>query len=125
MRAFGTAAKVGRMASVIPGVKQYSKLMRLKLYKAAGATDFVGTSERMREVFRNVLAEDLKGYIEKIEQPSLVVWGANDMDTPVKDAYEFKRIRDSRVHILSDAGHYVFLDRSEECLKLVREFLRK
>ncbi|MCL2445004.1 alpha/beta hydrolase [Candidatus Saccharibacteria bacterium] len=125
MRAYGAAAKAGRAVSKLPGVKSYAKLMRIKLYGAAGATDFVNASEGMREVFRNVVAEDLKRYIEKIEQPSLVIWGANDTDTPAKDAYEFKRIRDSRVHILNDAGHYVFLERPEECLKLVKEFLAK
>lgn len=125
MRAYGSLAKMGRAVSILPGVKTYAKLMRVKLYSAAGATDYVGASEVMRETFKNVVAEDLKPMMAKITQPSLVIWGADDKDTPVSDAYEFKKMKNSRVHILSEAGHYVFLDRPDKVLELMKEFLGK
>jgi Predicted hydrolases or acyltransferases (alpha/beta hydrolase superfamily) len=125
LKIYKSMAKVGRVVSVLPMIGGYSKLLKKRLYKSAGTTDYVNASDMMREIFKKVIDEDLKKYIAEIKQSSLVVWGADDRETPVSDAYEFKNIKDSRVHILNGAGHYVFLDKPEKTLELMKNFLKK
>ena len=52
---------------------------------------------------------------KKIDVKTFLVWGRQDKDAPIKMAKKFKKnIRNSRLFILSPAGHYSFLDKTEE-----------
>jgi pimeloyl-ACP methyl ester carboxylesterase len=62
--------------------------------------------------------------IHRIVAPTLVVWGKQDALAPVAYASEFGRlIADSRVEILDECGHIPQLERPEQTLLLVSEFL--
>ena len=89
-----------------------------------GSVDYRATSGQMKEIFKKVINEDLSDSIVKIKTPSLIIWGRDDTETPVSDAKVFSKIKDSKLEILSDAGHYVFLDQPAQTQKLIQEFLK-
>ncbi len=79
----------------------------------------------MRETFKKVIDEDLTGLMSQISAKTLLIWGAEDQDTPPADARVFaNNIPDSKLEIIANAGHYAFLDQPEQVSKLVRTFLR-
>jgi pimeloyl-ACP methyl ester carboxylesterase len=62
--------------------------------------------------------------LEQIAAPTLVVWGANDLIIPARDAWEFGRmIRGSRVVVYEDTGHMSMLERPAAFNELLDEFL--
>jgi len=53
------------------------------------------------------------------------VWGAQDHVLPVKHAYSaHKRIKDCRLHIFQNCGHWPQMEKSHEFNTLVTAFLK-
>jgi pimeloyl-ACP methyl ester carboxylesterase len=64
------------------------------------------------------------GKLATITSPALIVWGENDPFIPALAGHRFKHeIPDSRLHMLHDAGHFLWEDTPEKTVALVREFL--
>ena len=62
--------------------------------------------------------------IHRIQSPTLIVWGESDRLVPASYAEDFSSsIRDSRVVILSECGHLPMLEKRDEFVALVTEFL--
>jgi pimeloyl-ACP methyl ester carboxylesterase len=62
--------------------------------------------------------------LHRVSAPTLIVWGADDALNPVSYAKEFgERIRDSRVEIVADCGHIPQVEKLDETLEVVRDFL--
>jgi haloalkane dehalogenase len=62
--------------------------------------------------------------LAKLEVPTLVLWGENDLFAPVAGAYRFKReIPDAKLVVLKDAGHFVYADEPERCATEITGFL--
>lgn len=94
------------------------------LRKNSGSTDYKAASENMKKIFINVVNEDLKQYLPKIKVPTLLIWGENDKDTPVKDAKIFEKlIPDSGLIVFKDAGHYSYLDKLGDFLVIISKFM--
>lgn len=92
--------------------------------KNKGSTDYKNASDNMKSVFVNVVNEDLKYTLKNIDVPTLVIWGENDLDTPIRDAKIItKYIKDSGLVILKGAGHFSYLDNLREFLVIVNNFL--
>ncbi|HWH95668.1 MAG TPA: alpha/beta hydrolase [Baekduia sp.] len=66
----------------------------------------------------------IRDRLGRITAPTLVVWGADDMLVPVRDAWELgSLIPHARVVVYEDTGHVAMLERPEAFNTLVAEFL--
>jgi pimeloyl-ACP methyl ester carboxylesterase len=62
--------------------------------------------------------------LHRITAPTLIVWGENDRLNPVGYAYQFgEKIQNSRVVIIPDCGHIPQVEKLQETLEVVRDFL--
>jgi pimeloyl-ACP methyl ester carboxylesterase len=62
--------------------------------------------------------------LHRVTAPTLVIWGAQDALIPAVYAEEFgKRIKGARVEVLEGCGHVPQVEKREETLALVRDFL--
>ena len=101
------------------------KSTRDKIYKKMGAEDYVATPE-LKETFINVIDEDLTHYLEKITQQTLLIWGENDDATPVSQAKIMKeKIKNSKLIVVPNAGHFSFVDKPEIVGKEIFNFIQK
>lgn len=81
-------------------------------------------SDVIRETFKKVISLDLTENLEKIKNPTLLIWGENDTDTPLYMAKIMeKKIKDSGLVVLNNAGHFSYLDKSMEYNIIVENFL--
>ena len=79
----------------------------------------------MRETFKNIVNEDLKKYLKKINNETLILWGEIDKDTPLKDAYKIKKeIKNSALIILKNATHYSYLNYPILVNNIIYEFIK-
>lgn len=63
--------------------------------------------------------------IKNVQQPTLILWGANDMLIPLENGYEFKKeLPNNSMVILDDTGHTPMEERPVESLKPVVDFLK-
>lgn len=97
--------------------------LRKKIYKQIGAEDYVATPE-LQKIFVKTVNEDLTENMKRILQPTLIVWGEKDKETPLSFAERMKfEIRNSKLEILPNAGHFSFIDQPEEFVKILHEFI--
>ena len=103
--------------------KYEAKLAEMRAKK--GSSDYAMlTSDVMRETFNKVINLDLTSKLKEINQPTLLVWGENDTDTPLYMAKIMeKNIKDSGIVILENAGHFSYLDNPNKYLLVVDNFL--
>ncbi|MBM7519329.1 alpha/beta fold hydrolase [Nocardioides nitrophenolicus] len=67
---------------------------------------------------------ELWRYAERITQPSLVLWGREDLVNPYDGAlFAIARMPDVRLHLMSRCGHWAQVERATEFNRLVVGFL--
>ncbi|HVG41270.1 MAG TPA: alpha/beta hydrolase [Chitinophagaceae bacterium] len=75
-----------------------------------------------KSAIRNNLGEELNA----IQQPTLLIWGANDTITPPFVAREFHRlIKNSEIHFVDKCGHAPMMEQPEEFNAILHKFLKK
>lgn len=96
-----------------------------KFREKRGSSDYKQlNSEVMRETFKQVINLDLTANLKEILNSTLLMWGENDKDTPLYMAKIMeKEIQDAGLVILKGAGHFSYLDKSSEFLKVADTFL--
>ncbi len=86
--------------------------------------DYLALDSVMRESFKLIVGEYLDYALCGIKNPTLIVFGENDRETPV---YMAKRlhagIKDSKLLIIEGAGHFSFIDKPFKFNTEVKEFL--
>ena len=98
------------------------KKIGIKLF---GSADYKNASPLMREILKKVIAEDLSAYAKQVHVPTLLVWGENDKETPLEMGRKFKElIADSQLEILTNCGHYAFLEKKSEFMNIINRFIR-
>lgn len=92
--------------------------------KRAGSSDYRALGDIMRATFVRVVNQDLKPFLGKINVPVLLIWGENDRDTPVSFGRIMeKEIPDAGLVIFEGAGHFSYLDRFSQFIRVVDAFL--
>ena len=100
-------AKIVRPVFRLSGLKS----LRAKIYEKMGAGDYVATPY-LQETFLNIIREDLRTDMARINTRTVIVWGEDDAETPVRWAHEMNAlIRGSELTIIQGAGHFSFLDK--------------
>ncbi len=78
----------------------------------------------LRPTLVRLVNADLRPHLPHIAVPTLLVWGAEDADTPVADgALMEELIPDAGLVVLEGAGHYSYLDQSARFTRIVSHFL--
>ena len=89
-----------------------------------GSEDYKNANETMKEVFKNVINEDLTQYLPNIKSPTLLIWGDKDMETPIEDGRKMESlIPDSGLVVINGAGHFSYLENCGYFLVVVKKFL--
>lgn len=97
--------------------------LRKKIYRQIGAEDYLATPT-LQKTFVNIIKEDLTPDMKQITVPTLLIWGENDTETPVSFGEKMHSlILNSKFTILTDAGHFSFLDKPENFVKSLNEFI--
>ena len=73
-----------------------------------------------------VNVKSLAPNLNRITVPLLVVWGErDDISSPDNSKILESHVRNTKVHILKEAGHACYLDKPEEFKVIVKDFLKK
>lgn len=111
------------IANLILG-KEKSKIIIDKYKNKMGSEDYRNADDTMKEVFKNVINEDLTEYLPNIKAPTLLIWGDKDTQTPISDGRKMEElIPDAGLVTISGAGHFSYLDNLNYFLTIVNKFL--
>lgn len=113
-----------KIAPLLLGKKKAAALIERRRAES-GSADYNAASPVMRATLSRVVNEDLRYTMPLISAPTLLIWGANDTATPVRDARIMERlIPDAGLVVFEGAGHYSFLDRPAQFAAILDSFLK-
>lgn len=117
-------AKFGSIFERMPLIgKSLYPLARRFIYRFAGVHDYSRANSVMKEIFKNVISEDLSSCLPQIKTPTLILWGRNDKSTPMQDALAAQKlIFGSQLKIIKKANHSPHLTQPEETARSISSF---
>lgn len=91
-----------------------------------GSSDYQQAGN-LRKLLVKTVNENLSEFAVKIRKKTLLLWGANDTQAGLEQAYAYKEeIHNSELRVLAYQGHEPFADvGAHYCAKIIREFLAK
>lgn len=114
---FVAIAKIGKIFFNFPSVRNW-------YYYVVGAREYARAQGAMKETFKNVVSENLLDYMSSVRVPTLLVWGEQDIITPVWIAQKMKNvIHDAHVVIIPNADHGVAYKQPKEFFAAIYDFL--
>jgi len=121
-RALRLITKAGK-ALVMPLPRSVKRRLRKKVYTAVGSDMLV--AEHLQETFKKVVTDDVREDAARLALPVLLIYGDQDDATPLRYAEMFnKSIKNSKLEVLTGAGHFVHKDEHEKVVKLIEGFLK-
>lgn len=118
-------AKGGGMLFNLKLLKILAPIARKILYNLVGEHDYE-LAGNLKSTFVNIISEDLKADLARIDIKTLIVWGEDDQITPIADSYLTRElIKNSKLTILPWAGHFPFVDRPVDFVKVVADFIKQ
>jgi len=98
------------LKNISPFFRSFSLLKKI-FYRFFVKSDYQYTSGIMREIYLNIVKEDISGLFSQVKVPTIIIWGNKDDITPIADAYFInKEIKDSKLEILPGVGHRIRLE---------------
>jgi pimeloyl-ACP methyl ester carboxylesterase len=102
-------------------LKKFVKKERLKRFYSS---DYLSLDPIMQQSFIKIVSEHLDDCLINIENPTLLLFGQNDKQTPLYMAKRLKAgIKNSKLIIFENSGHFCFLDKPIKFNTEVKEFL--
>jgi pimeloyl-ACP methyl ester carboxylesterase len=98
--------------------EQLSVPLATELVRGANAEGFL-------PAFEALMSYSFRDRLERIEVPTLIVWGRNDILVPVEDAEMFEHLIGENAHsvIFEDTGHLPMLERPSRFNELLGSFI--
>lgn len=117
-------AQTSKKAFALPGLKNFSDDARDFLYRAYGVVDYIDADENKKQVFKKTASFNVEPSLRKIKAPTLIVWGENDKETPVENAYRMNGlIKNSKLVVVPNASHQVQATQKDRFISEVSSFL--
>ncbi len=117
----GSVKFLRTLTSIIPNT--YLKKGVTRFILSLGSQDYQKAGE-LRKTFVKVVNEDLRPLLPFIRNPTLIIWGDKDLETPLSDGLLMKQfIPNSRLEVLNGSGHFPFIDNPLKFKKLLLDFL--
>jgi pimeloyl-ACP methyl ester carboxylesterase len=78
----------------------------------------------LRDTFVRVIEQDLSAYAARVKAPTVLVWGSLDKDTPLWQGRRLEQlIPDAGLIVFEGAGHFSYLERLHDFVRIVDHFL--
>ncbi len=118
--------KASFKVKVYKTLKKIPVLRRLEGFakKHLGSTDYKQANEKMRNILVKHVNLDISEDIRKIKCPTLIIWGTNDQAVPLSEAYVLEKlIKDSAVIEYPGCTHYAYLERINQTINILKNFI--
>ena len=94
------------------------------LRKKYGSADYNALDEEMRKTFVKVISLDLTDRLGLIRQPTLLLWGDQDTETPLWMGRKMEQeIPDAGLVVLEGGTHFAYLEQAARFCTIARHFL--
>lgn len=79
----------------------------------------------LQQTFKNVIQQDQTNELSKIDTLTLIIWGKNDVSTPLSDGLTIQKlIPNSSIKIFNDTSHFSYLDDQQQFVDEIKNFIK-
>ena len=120
-----------------PGIKEkpkFKNIIRIRIYKIfkyfnikviMGSKDYRNAKGVLKETLVKIVNEDLNTQLQKIQVPTLIIFGEKDNIVPVRIAKKMHVvIPSSGLIIIPGCGHFPYIERYRYFLIVIKSFLQ-
>jgi pimeloyl-ACP methyl ester carboxylesterase len=132
-----TSVRPGRLAGRYRSWVARSPLLRRVVFGVVSVADPVGLTDEAVEGFlaahllhtdvdsawQALRVDDPRQELEAVRCPVLVLWGAEDAQLPLDDAFEYTRRLRARLRVIPGCGHLLIGERPGPCADAIERFL--
>jgi pimeloyl-ACP methyl ester carboxylesterase len=132
-----TTVRPGRLAARYRSWVSRSALLRRFVFGFVSVADPVGLTDEAVEGFlagqllhtdvdsawQALRRDDPRQELEAVRCPALVLWGADDVQLPLDDAFEYTRRLRARLRVIPGCGHLLIGERPDACANAIETFL--
>jgi len=132
-----TTVRPGRLAARYRSFVSRSPLLRRLVFGFVSVADPVGLTDEAVEGFlagqllhtdvaaawQALRRDDPREELDAVRCPVLVLWGADDAQLPLDDAFEYTRRLRARLRVIPGCGHLLIGERPEACRDAIETFL--
>lgn len=132
-----TSVRPGRLAARYRGWVSRSPLLRRFVFGFVSVADPVGLTDEAVEGFlagqllhtdvdsawQALRRDDPRQELEHVRCPVLVLWGSDDVQLPLDDAFEYTRRLRARLRVIPGCGHLLIGERPDACADAIETFL--
>lgn len=120
---FGAAAKMGKSVFSLPILSSFRDAATKLLYRVAHS-DYAETSGMAREIYKKITRQDVSHLLPKIAVSTLVVWGENDAQTPIRFGKKIARgIPNATFIMVKNGTHGLHHETKKELLETIVNFV--
>lgn len=99
-------AKIGKLIFNLPVISCMKDNATKFLYKIIREKDYFESGPMLKKTMEQILAEDQRAELIKINVPTLILWGEEDKSTPIELAYYMKNnIKKANLKIFPKVNH--------------------
>jgi pimeloyl-ACP methyl ester carboxylesterase len=127
----------GRLAARYRGWVTRSRLLRRLVFSTVAVADPVALTDEVvegflagqllhtdvRSAWHALRADDPRQELEAVRCPVLVLWGAEDGQLPLDDAFEYTRRLRAPLRVIPGCGHLLIGERPDVCAHAIDDFL--
>ena len=113
------STRILKKLKTLPGLDKFGEYMK----KYIGSRDYKAASPVMRQTLVEVVNEDLSSFAKQIEEPTLLIWGDNDMEAPVEEAKLLENIMVDAALIVIPGTHYAYIESLPRVLSILSNFI--
>ncbi|HVZ12507.1 MAG TPA: alpha/beta hydrolase [Patescibacteria group bacterium] len=114
---FKILAKSGKKFTQAP-------ILRKLVYRLAGEHDYEKANPIVKMTMLNLISIDCGQFYEKIQSPTLIIWGKQDKLTPLSGGIKInKLISGSKLFVIDNAKHSPQFTNTKEVFEIVNGFL--
>lgn len=115
---------ISKIVKIILNILRLNKFKEYLKHKFS-SEDYLEARGILKDIFIKAIQEDLTADATKIQASTLIIWGEDDSELPVQDAFLLqKAIRNSQVKIFENAGHFVFLEEPQKFTDVIGSFFK-
>jgi pimeloyl-ACP methyl ester carboxylesterase len=132
-----STVRPGRLAARYRGLVMRSGILRRLVFGFVSVADPVALTNEAVEGFlagqllhtdldsawQALRADDPRQELEGVKCPVLVLWGAEDVQLPLGDAFEYTRRLRARLRVIPGCGHLLIGERPDACYRAIEDFL--
>ena len=116
--------KIFAVLNRIPLLKPVAGRLRRTIQNKYGSRDYNALNDEMKKTFVKVIQQDLSECYPRISQPTLLLWGDMDTETPVWMGRRMeKEIPDAALILLEGGSHFAYLEQLDRFILIIRNFL--